>query len=117
MGLIFISSAIAVHTGHSFIHGYEYTVQSASYWLEDYDPNYKNENIYSNYDPAFTWALKKNVKFAVPSQYDNSAIFTEYLMNNNADYYLDVYTEPKINIPGYHIIKNVSTIAIYQKNS
>ena len=116
VGLIFISSASAVHTGHSFIHGYEYTVQSASDWLEEYDPNYENEKIYSNYDPAFTWTLKKEVLFAVPSQYNNSNTFSQYLTNNSANYYLDVYTEPKINIPGYHILKNVSNIAIYQKN-
>ncbi len=116
VGLIFISSASAVHTGHSFIHGYEYTVQSASDWLEEYDPNYENEKIYSNYDPAFTWTLKKEVIFAVPSQYNNSNTFSQYLTNNSANYYLDVYTEPKINIPGYHILKNVSNIAIYQKN-
>ncbi len=116
VGLIFISSATAVHTGHSFIHGYQYTVQSASNWLEEYDPNYENERIYSNYDPAFSWTLKKEVFFAVPSEYNNSTTFSRYLTNNNANYYLDVYTEPKMNIPGYHIIKNVSTIAIYQKN-
>jgi 4-amino-4-deoxy-L-arabinose transferase-like glycosyltransferase len=117
VGLIFISSATAVHTGHSFIHGYQYTVQSASDYLEDYDPNYNNEKIYSNYDPAFTWTLKKNVIFADPNQYNNSFAFSQYLTYDNADYYLDVYTEPKIDIPGYHIIKNVSTIAIYQRNS
>jgi len=117
VGLIFISSATAVHTGHSFIHGYQYTVQSASDYLEDYDSNYKNEKIYSNYDPAFTWTFKKNVIFADPNQYNNSFAFSQYLMYNNADYYLDVYTEPKIDIPDYHIIKNVSTIALYQKNS
>jgi len=116
VGLIFITSATAVHTGHSFIHGYGYSVQSASDWLEEYDPNYENERIYSNYDPAFTWALKKEVIFGVPSEYNNSTTFSQYLTNNSADYYLDVYTEPKIDIPGYHIIKNVSTIAIYQKN-
>ena len=116
VGLIFISSATAVHTGHSFIHGYEYTVQSASDYLEVYDPNYKNEKIYSNYDPAFTWTLKKNVIFAEPSQYSNSNTFSQYLLNNSANYYLDVYTEPKIDIPGYHVLKNVSNIAIYQKN-
>ncbi len=117
VGLIFITSATAVHTGHSFIHGYGYSVQSASDWLEEYDPNYKNEIIYSNYDPAFTWALKKEVIFGVPSLYGNSANFSKHLMSNHADYYIDVYTEPKMDIPGYHIIKNVSSIAIYQKNS
>ncbi len=117
VGLIFISSAIAVHTGHSFIHGDQYTVQSASYYLESYDPNYKNEKIYSNYDPAFTWALKKEVIFGVPSLFANSTAFSQYLTSNNADYYIDIYTEPKMNIPGYHIIKNVSSTAIYQKNS
>ena len=117
VGLIFITSATAVHTGHSFIHGYGYTVQSASDWLEEYDPNYKNEIIYSNYDPAFTWALKKEVIIGVPSTYVSPTTFSNYLTSNNADYYIDSFSEPKLDIPGYHIIKNISTTSIYQKNS
>jgi hypothetical protein len=117
VGLIFISSSIAVHTGHSFIHGSGYTIQGTSDWLEHYDPNYKNENIYSDYDPAYTWGLKKEVIIGVPSLYVSPTAFSDYLTSNNADYYIDSFSEPKLDIPGYHIIKNISETSIYQKNS
>jgi len=117
VGLIFISSSITVHTGHSFIHGSGYTIQGTSDWLEKYDPNYKNENIYSDYDPAYTWGLKKEVIIGVPSLYVSPTAFSDYLTSNNADYYIDSFSEPKLDIPGYHIIKNISETSIYQKNS
>ncbi len=117
VGLIFISSSMAVHTGHSFIHGSGYTVQGASDWLEHYDPNYKNEIIYSDYDPAYTWGLKKEVIIGVPSLYVSPVAFSEYLTSNKADYYIDAFSEPKLDIPGYNIIKNISETSIYQKNS
>ena len=117
VGLIFISSSMAVHTGHSFIHGSGYTIQGTCNWLEKYDPNYKNENIYSDYDPAFTWGLKKEVLIGVPSLYVSPLAFSNYLIGNNADYYIDSFSKPKLNIPGYHIIKNISTVTVYQKNT
>jgi 4-amino-4-deoxy-L-arabinose transferase-like glycosyltransferase len=117
VGLIFISSSMAVHTGHSFIHGSGYTIQGTCNWLEKYDPNYKNENIYSDYDPAFTWGLKKEVIIGVPSLYVSPLAFSNYLIGNNADYYIDSFSKPKLNIPGYHIIKNISTVTVYQKNT
>jgi hypothetical protein len=117
IGLIFISSSIAVHTGHSFIHGSGYTIQGTCNWLEKYDPNYKNENIYSDYDPAYTWGLKKEVIIGVPHFYVSPSAFSDYLTNNNADYYIDSFSEPKLNIPSYHIIKNISTTSVYQRNS
>ncbi len=117
VGLIFISSSMAVHSDNAFAHGSGYTIQGTSNWLEHYDPNYKNENIYSNDDPAFTWGLKKEVIIAVPSLYVSPEAFSNYLTSNNADYYIDSFSEPKLDIPGYHIIKNISTTSIYQKNS
>ncbi len=117
VGLIFISSSIAVHTGHSFIHGSGYTIQGTCNWLEKYDPNYKNENIYSDYDPAFTWGFKKEVIIGVPSLYVSPVAFSNYLIGNNADYYIDSFSNPKLNIPGYHIIKNISTVTVYQLNT
>jgi 4-amino-4-deoxy-L-arabinose transferase-like glycosyltransferase len=117
VGLIFISSSIAVHSDNAFVHGSGYTIQGTSDWLEHYDPNYMNENIYSNDDPAFTWGLKKEVIIGVPSSYVSPTAFSDYLTSNNADYYIDSFSEPKLDIPGYHIIKNISTTSIYQKNS
>jgi len=117
IGLIFISSSIAVHTGHSFIHGSGYTIQGTCNWIEKYDPNYRNEIIYSDYDPAYTWGLKKEVIIGVPRLYVSTLAFSYYLTSNNADYYIDSFSEPKLNIPGYHIIKNISTTSVYQRNS
>ena len=37
-------------------------IQSASQWFESYDPNYENQNIYSDLWPNFSWYLKTNVK-------------------------------------------------------
>ncbi len=117
VGLIFISFNLGVHSDNSFVHGSGYTIQGTSNWLEKYDPNYKNENIYSNDDPAFTWGLKKEVIIGVPSLYISTQAFSNYLIGNNADYYIDSFSEPKLNIPGYHIIKNISTTSIYQRNT
>ena len=117
IGLIFISSSVAIHTGHSFIHGSGYTIQGTCNWLEKYDPNYKNEIIYSDYNPAYMWGLKTDVIMGVPRFYVSPLAFSDYLTSNNADYYIDSFSEPKLNIPGYHIIKNISTTSIYQKNT
>jgi hypothetical protein len=106
-----------VHTGHSFIHGSGYTIQGTCNWIEKYDPNYRNEIIYSDYDPAYTWGLKKEVIIGVPRLYVSTLAFSYYLTSNNADYYIDSFSEPKLNIPGYHIIKNISTTSVYQRNS
>ncbi|MGA2677531.1 MAG: glycosyltransferase family 39 protein [Methanobacterium sp.] len=117
VGLIFISFNLGVHSDNAFVHGSGYTIQGTSNWLEKYDPNYKNENIYSNDDPAYTWGLKKEVIIGVPSLYISTQSFSNYLIGNNADYYIDAFSEPKLNIPGYHIIKNISTTSIYQRNT
>ncbi len=42
----------------------------ASQWFVSYDPNYKNQNIYSDLWPNFSWYLKTNVK-PVPVFKDN----------------------------------------------
>ena len=117
VGLIFISFILGVLSDNAFVLGSGYTIQGTCNWLEKYDPNYKNENIYSNDDPAYTWGLKKEVIIGVPSLYISTQSFSNYLIGNNADYYIDAFSEPKLNIPGYHIIKNISTTSIYQRNT
>lgn len=117
VALLLLVSTAAVHVGHTPRHGYGYQIQVASDWLTEYDPSYQNRAIYSDYDPAVTWSLKKEVKFAVPRLYVNSDSFSRYLMDNNADYYVDALTDPKWDIAGYHIVRNMSGIAIYQRDS
>jgi len=117
VGLVFLSSITAVNLGHTPKHGYGFYIQSASDWLMEYDPNYQDKVIYSDYDPALTWSLKKEVKFGVPRLYTSSEAFSNYLIGNNADYYIDTLSNPKPDIPGYHIIKNITSISIYESNS
>ncbi len=117
VGLLFLSSITAVNIGHTPKHSYGFYIQSASDWLKGYDPNYQDKVIYSDYDPAVTWSLKKEVKFGVPRLYASPETFSNYLRENNADYYIDTLSNPKPDIPGYHIIKNVNSISIYEKNS
>lgn len=117
IGVLLLISTTAVHVGHAPNHGYGYYIQAASDWLTEYDPSYHSSEIYSDYDPALTWSLKKEVKFAVPRLYVSPESFSRYLLDNNVDYYIDAFTDPKWNIPGYHIIRNMSGIAIYQRDS
>ena len=117
VGLVFLSSITAVNLGHTPKHGYGFYIQSSSDWLMEYDPNYQDKVIYSDYDPALTWSLKKEVKFGVPRLYTSSEAFSNYLIGNNADYYIDTLSNPKPDIPGYHIIKNITSISIYESNS
>jgi 4-amino-4-deoxy-L-arabinose transferase-like glycosyltransferase len=117
VGLVLLISTLAVHIGHTPRHGYGYQIQLASDWLTQYDPNYQSKAIYSDYDPALSWSLKKEVKFAVPRLYMDPDSFSRFLQDNKADYYIDALTDPKWNIPGFHIIRNMSGIAIYQRDS
>jgi len=102
----------------------------ASQWFENYDPNYKNENIYSDLWPNFSWYINTNVKM-VPifeayqilpdgtkkysvNQADNNA-FNNYLVTNNADFFFcDI---PGLNLTSYTPIKEFGNIVIYKKKS
>ncbi len=103
-------------------------IELASQWFVDYDPNYKNQNIYSDIWPNFSWYLRTNVKM-VPTfsayvtnpdgiknytinQADMTA-FNNYLMSNNADYYLSDI--PGLNLNSYTPIKEFGNITIYKK--
>ena len=103
-------------------------IELASQWFVNYDPNYKNENIYSDLWPNFSWYLKTNVKM-VPifeayqilpdgtrdyyvSQADNNA-FNNYLVSNNVDYFFcDI---SGVNLTSYRPIKEFGNMIIYKK--
>lgn len=114
IGLVLLSATAAVQVGHTPKKGYGVQIQSACDWLKEYDPNYQNKVIYSDYDPAVTWCLKKEVLFGVPGLYTSPQAFSNFLRGNKADYYIDTLTFPKLDIPGYHIIQKVGSIAIYE---
>jgi 4-amino-4-deoxy-L-arabinose transferase-like glycosyltransferase len=100
----------------------------ASQWFMNYDPNYKNENIYSDLWPNFSWYLKTNVK-PVPVFKDNQTFpngvknytfnqqdsneYNKYLLTNNADYYISV--RPGLNLTSYATIKQFGVVTIYQR--
>ena len=99
-----------------------------SQWFVNYDPNYKNENLYSDLSPNFSWYLKTNVK-QVPIFKDNQTFanniknytfnqedsnqFNNYLITNNADYYFCV--REGLNLTSYYPIKELGYVTIYKK--
>ena len=103
-------------------------IESASVWFVNYDPNYKNENLYSDLWPNFSWYLKTNVK-PVPvfkgnqtflvgvvdfnfNQTDSNE-FNQYLVSNNAQYYFSV--RRGLNLTSYTPIKEFGDLIIYKK--
>jgi hypothetical protein len=100
----------------------------ASQWFENYDTDYKNQNIYSDLSPNFSWYLKTDVK-SVPVFKDNqtfpngvknytfnqadSNAFNNYLVTNNADYYFCVRIG--LNLTSYTPIKQFGIVTIYAR--
>ena len=96
-------------------------IELASIWLKGYDPEYKNKNIYSDFWPNFSWYLKTNVK-KVPLFKDNYILnqsdtisFNQYLLSNNADYYISV--RQGLNLTSYEQIKQFGFLNIYKKKT
>ena len=104
-------------------------IEQASQWFVSYDPDYKNQNIYSDLWPNFSWNLKTDVK-PVPIFKDNqvfkdggvvnntfnqndSDAFNNYLVTNNAEYYFCV--RPGLNLTSYKPIKRFGIVTIYEK--
>ena len=102
----------------------------ASEWFVNYNPDYKNKNIYSDLWPNFSWYLKTNVKMvpifeAHPTLPDEVRIYTvnqavnnafnQYLETNNADYFFcDI---PGLNLTSYTPIKEFGNVTIYKKKT
>lgn len=116
IGLLFLSSTMILYVAHPTPDFQGYDMQPACNWLMQNDPQYQNQEIYSNYDPAATWYLKKEVKFAVPALYTSSKAFSTYLTCGNADYYIDSYSSNP-TIPHYHIVYQYRTVTIYHRNN
>lgn len=116
VGVLLLSCTTATHIGHSDKRGYVYYMNIACEELISHDPNYQDKIIYSDYDPALTWLLKKEVKIRVPRISGSPEVLSKDLQDGNADYYIDALTDPKWEIPGYHRIKGADEIAIYEKD-
>ncbi len=89
--------------------------QAAAQWLMHYDPNYKNKTIAADRGPAFSWYLKKYVFTRIPLKVTHE-VFTSLIAEINPDYYFYVQSQTPLNLEGYHIIKEVDNVLIYQKN-
>lgn len=102
-------------------------IELASQWFSNYDPNYKNQNIYSDLSPNFSWYLKTNVK-QVPVFKNNQTFinvnnnsftqqdsnqFNNYLVTNNADYYLCI--RQGLKLTSYIPIKQFGSVIIYKR--
>jgi 4-amino-4-deoxy-L-arabinose transferase-like glycosyltransferase len=103
-------------------------MNSASQWLLNYDPNYKNRTIYSDKWSAFSWYLNMDVG-KVPFFKDNqrfyngvkneninikdNVAFNSYLESNNVDYYFCV--RKGLNLTHYEPIKQFGNVIIYER--
>lgn len=115
VGLIFLVSSTATFIGHTPNNCLINYIEPTTQWLEEYDPNYEDKVIYSDYSPAVTWSMKKMVITGVMRDYKDTDDFTSMLINSNAEYYIDVFSEPKPTLKGYREIKKTDLITIYQR--
>ncbi|WP_158304883.1 glycosyltransferase family 39 protein [Methanobacterium lacus] len=97
-------------------------------WFMNYDPNYKNQSIYSDLGPNYSWYLQTDVK-SVPVFKDNQTFangvknetfnqadseqFNNFLITNNADYYICL--REGLNLTSYTVIKQMGEVTIYKK--
>ena len=94
--------------------------EMASKWLVSYDHNYKNKTIYSDLSPNFSWYLDNNVK-QIPllngtnSNPNNGIILNNYLVSNNAEYYLS--DSPGLNMSSYMLIKQFGNVTVYKRDT
>jgi len=103
-------------------------IASAGNWIEINVPNYGDKNIYSDLWPNFSWYLKIDVK-PVPVFKGNESFlvgvidfsfdqadsdkFNNYLVKNNADYYLSVRNG--LNLTSYTPVKQFGDLIIYKR--
>lgn len=113
--LIFLSTSTATYIGHTPKKCFTKDIEDASSWIKDYDHDYNNKIIVSDYPNAVAWYLKKEVNGAFPRFYKNSNDFSYVLQKKNADYYIDSLSEPKQYLKGYQIINKFGNVVIYKK--
>ena len=115
IALILLSSAMVTYIGHTPKKTFTKDIGDASNWIKEYDPNYNNKIIFSDYPPAVSWYLKKEINGGFPRFYKNPDDFANALENKSAYYYIDSLSEPKLNLKGYQLIKNFGNVAVYRK--
>ena len=116
IALIFLSTSTATYVGHTPKKCFTLDIEDASDWLKEYDHNYKDKIIYSDYGPATSWYFQRNINGGFPISMTHPTLFSKLLQRKNVDYYIDSLSQPKPELNGYHIIKTIGQVAIYEKN-
>lgn len=100
-------------------------ISSASNWLINYDPDYKNKVIYSDFWSCFSWYLKTNVgmmqlyKDYKKYSLENHSItpadikINNILIKGKADYYLS--NQKGLILTSYKPVKQFGNITVYKK--
>ncbi len=115
IGLLLLSLSTATYIGHTPKKTFTVDIGNASQWIINYDADYKNKTIGSDYPNAVTWYLHKNIVGGFPKFYNNSDEFADYLQKSGVYYFIDSTNQPHPNLEGYHIIKTFGVVAIYEK--
>ncbi len=115
VGMIFLTSTAVTFAGHTPNTCLIKYIEPTAQWLEDYDPQYQDKIIFSDYSPAMSWSLKKTVFTGVLSDYSDTDEFSSMLINSGAEYYIDVLSDTKPNLTGFRVIKKTDLITVYQR--
>lgn len=104
--------------------------KEASYWLINYDSDYKSKIVFSDLWPYSGWFLQinvgkmpefknnekyyQNIKDYKPTKEDSDAA-NNFLVENNAYYYFSI--RDWVNLDDYHPINEFGYVKIYKRNN
>ncbi|WP_337972011.1 glycosyltransferase family 39 protein [Methanobacterium petrolearium] len=115
IAMIFLSCSTATYIGHTPKKAFTIDIDHACQWIKNYDPDYKDKVICSDYPNAVNWYLKKQISPGSPTIYKTKEKFEDHLQEIDVEYYIDSTSNPHPKIEGYHIIKTFGVVAIYKK--
>ncbi|WP_394700813.1 glycosyltransferase family 39 protein [uncultured Methanobacterium sp.] len=115
IGMIFLTSTAVTFAGHTPNTCLIKYIEPTAQWLEEYDPQYQDKIIFSDYSPAMSWSLNTTVFTGVLRDYSDENEFSSMLINSGAEYYIDVLSETKPTLNGFRVIKETDLIRVYQR--
>ncbi len=115
LALVLLSYSTTTFIAHTPKKAFTVDIGYSCEWLKDFDPNYKDKNIRSDYPNAATWYLRMEALGAYPRLFNTTGEFVDYLNQNNVDYYIDSTSKTHPDLEGYRIIKSWGVVVIYQK--
>ncbi len=84
--------------------------------MKTYDPQYKEQVIFSDQWPALSWYLKMDVQRGYPQDFKTSDEFSQMLKNSNATYFISTNGRGSLNMEGYSKVANDKIVYIYKRN-